>query len=81
MVVVLAIIIAIGDNPYDWFGLPETASVEEVKQAYRAMMKAFHPDHLPDHLPEWVKHRLNELLLQTQENYEEIKKYITEETA
>lgn len=81
MVVVIAIIIAIGDNPFDWFGLPQTASSAEVKQAHRAMMKTFHPDRLPEHLPEWVKHRFNELLLQTQENYEEIKKHTTEGTA
>ena len=35
--VVIAIIIGIGDNPYEWFGLQETAPLAEVKQAYRAM--------------------------------------------
>ena len=79
--VVIAIIIAIGDNPYDWFGLEETAPFTEVRQAYRAMMKTFHPDLLPKHLPDWVKHRFNELLLQTQENYEQIRKYQPEETS
>jgi uncharacterized protein YaaW (UPF0174 family) len=78
--VVIAIIIAIGDNPYEWFGFQETASLADVKQAYRAMMKTFHPDLLQKHLPEWVKHRLNELLLQTEENYEQIKKYQLAET-
>lgn len=73
--VVIAIIIAIGDNPYDWFGLKESAPLEEVKQAYRAMMKTFHPDLAQDHLPEWVKHRFNEHLLQTQEYYEMITNY------
>ena len=73
--VVIAIIIAIGDNPYEWFGFEETASFTEVRQAYHAMMKTFHPDLLPKHLPDWVKHRFNELLLQTQENYEQIGKY------
>lgn len=79
--VVIAIIIAIRDNPYEWFGVEETAPFTEVRQAYRAMMKTFHPDLLPKHLPEWVKHRFNELLLQTQENYEQIKKYQPEETS
>lgn len=73
--VVIAIIIAIGDNPYEWFGFEETASFTEVRQTYQAMMKTFHPDLLPKHLPDWVKHRFNELLLQTQENYEQIGKY------
>ena len=66
-------IIGIGDNPYEWFGLQETASLTEVKHAYRAMMKTFHPDLLQENLPEWVKHHFNELLLQTYENYELIK--------
>ena len=78
--VVIAIIIAIGDNPYEWFGFQETASLTDVKQAYRAMMKTFHPDLLQKYLPEWVKHRFNELLLQTKENYEQIIKYQPEET-
>lgn len=78
--VVIAIIIAIGDNPYEWFGFEETAPFPKVREAYRAMMKTFHPDLLQNHLPEWVKHRFNELLLQTQENYEQIKKYQLEET-
>ena len=79
--VVIAIIIAIGDNPYEWFGFDETAPFTEVRQAYRAMMKTFHPDLLPTHLPDWVKHRFNEFLLQTQENYEQIRKYQPEETS
>ena len=79
--VVIAIIIAIGDNPYEWFGFEETAPFTEVRQTYRAMMKTFHPDLLPKHLPDWVKHRFNELLLQTQENYEQIGKYQPEETS
>lgn len=77
--VVIAIIIYIGDNPYEWFGLQETAPLTEVKQAYRAMMKTFHPDLVQKNLPEWVKHRFNELLLQTHENYEIIEKYHSEE--
>jgi hypothetical protein len=74
-VVVVGIITAIGDDPYEWFGLSETASMDEVKRAYRAMMKTFHPDVLQELLPEWVKLRFNELLLQTQEHYERIQKH------
>ena len=79
--VVIAIIVAIGDNPYEWFGFKETATLEEVQQTYRAMMKTFHLDVLPAHLPDWVKQNFNELLLQTQENYEQIGKYQPEETS
>ena len=78
--VVIAIIIAIGDNPYEWFGFEETAPLTEVRQAYRAMMKSFHPDILTKPLPDWVKQSFNELLLQTQEKYEQIRKYKPKET-
>lgn len=78
--VVVAIIIAIGENPYEWFGFQEAVPFTVVKKAYRAMMKTFHPDLLQEQLPEWVKHRFNEFLLQTQENYELIEKYQSEET-
>lgn len=78
--IVIAIILAIGENPYEWFGLEETTPFSEVKQAYRAMMKTFHPDLLPKHLPDWVKHQFNELLLKTEENYERIRKIQPEET-
>jgi DnaJ-domain-containing protein 1 len=74
-VVVIAIIRAIGDNPYEWFGLTETASMQSVKSAYRAMMKTFHPDKLQQGLPEWIKHHFNQLLLQTRENYDRIQRY------
>jgi len=73
--VVIAIIKAIGDNPYEWFGLIETASMQSVTAAYRALMKTFHPDVIQEGLPEWVKHRFNELLLLTQENYERIQRH------
>lgn len=79
--VVIAIIIAIGDNPYEWFGFEETAPFTEVRQVYREMMKTFHPDLLPKHLPDWVKQQFNEVLLKTQENYEQIRKYQPEETS
>ncbi len=80
-IVVIAIIIAIGDNPYEWFGFEDTAPFPEVSQTYRAMMETFHPDLLPKHLPDWVKQRFNEFLLKTQENYEQIGRYQPEETS
>lgn len=80
-VVVLAIIQAIGDNPYEWFGLTEIASMEEVKTVYRAMMKTLHPDVRQSKLPDWLMHRFNELLLRTQENYERIQMHQEEVNA
>ena len=77
--VVIAIIIAIGENPYEWFGFDETASFTEVRQTFRAMMKTFHPDLLPKHLPDWLNHRFNEFLLQTLDNFEQIRKHQPEE--
>ena len=65
---------AIGDDPYEWFGFEDTAPYAEVSQTYRAMMETFHPDLLPKNLPDWVKQRFNEFLLKTQENYEQIRK-------
>ncbi len=73
--VVIALVIAIGDNPYEWFGLQETATLAEVKHAFRAMMKTLHPDLLQEDLPDWVKHRFNELLLETLAKYQQIEKY------
>lgn len=80
-VVVLAVIQAIGDDPYEWFGLNDAASMESVKTAYRAMMKTLHPDVLQNNLPDWLKHRFNELLLRTQENYERIQMHQEETSA
>jgi hypothetical protein len=44
-------------------------------------METFHPDLLWKHLPDWVKQRINEFLLKTQENYEQIGRYQPEETS
>jgi len=75
IIVVVAIIIAVGENPYEWFGLQDAAPFSEVKKVYRSIMKTLHPDMLQENLPEWIKHSFNEILLQTQENYERIRKF------
>lgn len=73
--VVIGIILAVGENPYEWFGMVEIDPMPEVKRTYRAMMRTFHPDVIQKQLPEWVRLHFNELLLQTQENYERIQKH------
>jgi hypothetical protein len=75
MVVVVTIILFAGDNPYEWFALSETDSLETVKPVYRAMAKTFHPDALQKGLPEWTKGHFYELFLKTQENYERIQRH------
>jgi DnaJ-domain-containing protein 1 len=79
-VVVLTVIQAIGDDPYEWFGVNDTASIEEIKTTYRAMMKTFHPDVRQKELPDWLLHRFNELLLRTQEHYERIQMHQEEKS-
>lgn len=74
-IVVIAIIRALGEDPFEWFDLEEAASSNDVKATYKAMMKTFHPDTLSKNLPAWVRYQFNEWLLQTQENYDLIKKY------
>ena len=74
-IVVIAIIRALGEDPFEWFGLNESASTDEVKATYKAMMKTIHPDTVSKKLPGWVKYQFNEWLLQTQESYDLIKKY------
>lgn len=73
--VVIGIILAVGENPYEWFGMVETDRMPEVKRTYHAMMRTFHPDVIQKQLPEWVRLHFNEMLLQTQENYERIQKH------
>ena len=35
-------------NPYDVLGVPENATDEQIKQAYRALAKKYHPDNYAD---------------------------------
>lgn len=36
------------EDPYDILGLPATATLADIKQAYRKKAAAFHPDRNPD---------------------------------
>lgn len=71
--VVITLILAIGENPFEFFDLPPAASFEDVKKRYRAMMKTFHPDKLEGNLPEWVYDEFSEKLFRCQEAYLKLK--------
>ncbi|MCD6554165.1 MAG: J domain-containing protein [Anaerolineae bacterium] len=70
--VVISLILALGENPFAFFGLTCGVPLQEVKTAYRAMMKTFHPDKIEPGLPQWVKDDFGEKLLRAQEAYNRI---------
>ena len=64
-----------GPGAYETLGLTQTASNDEVKKAYRALVRQHHPDahsHLPDGDP--VKKKASERFLQVQQAYERIRR-------
>jgi len=69
---VVALLFAIGQSPFNFFGLTPDASLDDVKKVYRAIMKTFHPDKLEKNLPQWVRDDFNEKLLCCQEAYEKL---------
>jgi curved DNA-binding protein CbpA len=42
-----------GDTYYAVLGIPETATQDEVKRAYRRLIRRVHPDKFPDASPYW----------------------------
>ncbi|MGL5415160.1 MAG: J domain-containing protein [Clostridium sp.] len=59
-------------NPYEILGVKEGASQEEIKKAYRALVKKYHPDQFKD-TP--LKELANEKLREINEAYDTIMKH------
>lgn len=72
---VIAMIYAIGQDPYAFFGVPATATLKEVESTYRAIVKTIHPDLVHDDVPEWMRHQLNAWLLAAAEHRQQIRDY------
>jgi len=63
-----------GPEAYAVLGLSPQATVDDIKKAYRALVRTHHPDahsHLPDHDPQ--KKKAAETFLQIQQAYERIR--------
>ena len=58
---------------YRILGCTPNSSIEEIKVAYKRMVKESHPDKLPKDCPEWVKKAANERFAKIQEAYQKIK--------
>jgi hypothetical protein len=74
-----ALLLAIGQSPFEFFGLAPDASLDDAKKVYRAMMKTLHPDKLEENLPQWLYDDLNEKLLRCQEVYERLQRILGQE--
>lgn len=62
-----------GRSPYRVLGVEENATVEEIKQSYRTLVKKYHPDRMVKYPPEEQK-AAKEKFIEIQDAYERIKK-------
>lgn len=60
------------DEYYKILGCNKDSSIEEIKAAYKTLVKQTHPDKLPKDAPEWVKQSAAERFSMIQNAYEEI---------
>lgn len=60
-------------SPYDVLGVDEMASVEQIKQSYRILVKKYHPDRMVKY-PEAEQKIAREKFIEIQKAYERLKK-------
>ena len=61
------------ENFYDVLGIKDTATKDEIKKAYRTMVKKYHPDKL-QHMDEVYRNGAEEKFRKVQEAYEQLQK-------
>ena len=57
------------DDPWTTLGIDDSASLKEVKAAYRDIMRKVHPD--SSKLPDWISAKINQAYEQLCEELEE----------
>ena len=62
------------DEYYQILGLTPEASEEEIKQAYKDLVKVWHPDRFPNH--QRLRNKANEKIKEINTAYEKLKSYI-----
>ena len=60
------------DEYYKVLGCNKNSSIEEIKAAYKTLIKQTHPDKLPKEVPEWMKQMAAERFSTIQDAYEKI---------